>query len=198
MATRRPSGLPPNLKMVRDDLESLRSQIEELTELEILVGFPEETTGREASEDEPEGITNAALGYIHDNGEPERNIPARPFMIPAMQEVEGRVTEALTQTARRVLLARGKRKVDVAVYFERIGSIVELAIKNKINEGIPPPLSDATLRARAARGRMGAMWELAWRAAGAPPGVDGLAKPLVDTAQMRNSVRYVVRRRRRT
>lgn len=183
---------PKNLKVSRDSVAQLRDQLKKLAELEVLVGFPEDSSAREENLGEPE-ITNAALGYIHDNGDPDSRIPQREFMKPAMLEVQEPVTNMLMGLARGVLNSRG---TDVEAGLHRIGSKVELAIKNKINEGIPPPLADSTVRNRARRGREGAMWELAWRAAGVPPGVDGLAKPLVDTAQMRNAVKYVVRKRK--
>lgn len=165
-----------------------------LAEREVLVGFPEDTTQRDnsATPGAPD-ITNAALGYIHDNGQPEANIPARPFMIPGMREAEPAVTRHLTWTARQVLNRNGVGAIERG--FERVGLAAQAALRRKINEGIPPPLSEYTLRDRARRGRKGAMWELAWRAAGAPASTE-LAKPLIDTGQLRNAINYVVRPRK--
>lgn len=189
--------LPANLKMSRDGLADLRASLATLANSEVLVGFPEETTERGDAEEIEESkgpITNAALGYIHDNGSPEVNIPARPFMIPGIENAKEAVTDKLGQMARAVV-TKGAGQDRVAQGFEQVGSIAELAIKNKINEGIPPPLSEYTLQERARKGRKGAKEELALRAKGEEPGTQ-LAKPLVDTAQMRNSVKYVVRARR--
>ena len=189
--------LPANLKMSRDGLADLMASLTTLANSEVLVGFPEETTERGDAEEIEESkgpITNAALGYIHDNGSPEVNIPARPFMIPGIENAKEAVTDKLGQMARAVV-TKGAGADRVAQGFEQVGSIAELAIKNKINEGIPPPLSEYTLQERARKGRKGAKEELALRAKGEEPGTQ-LAKPLVDTAQMRNSVKYVVRARR--
>ena len=165
-----------------------------LAEKEVLVGFPEDTSARtDAETKSPVDITNAALGYIHDNGAPEQNIPARPFMVPGILEARETLTRQLTSIARDVLLRRGVGAVDEG--FERVGLRAQFALRKKINEGIPPPLSEWTLRDRARRGRVGAMWELAWREAGAPATTE-LAKPLIDTGQLRNAINYVVRLRR--
>lgn len=195
--------LPANLRLTRNNTEKLVNSIQRMAGREVLAGFPEESTDRDMeTEDETDTkpITNAALGYIHDNGAPEQNIPARPFMLPAMQEAAPKVTEKLTQVMRRVVTGGTKKSFSmdlVDVGLEQAGSIAELAIKNKINEGVPPPLAESTLKARAARGREGAKEELKRRAEGNAAGTD-LAKPLVDTAQMRNAVKYVVRPRRRS
>ncbi len=110
-------------------------------------------------------------------------------MYPAMASVEDKVASRLASIANKV--ARGDPGAAEAG-FHQIGLMVKLAIQNKINEGIPPPLADSTLRARARRGRKGAKKELEARAEGKAPGVTN-AKPLVDTAQMRNAVNYAIR-----
>jgi hypothetical protein len=53
-------------------------------------------------------------------------------------------------------------------------------------------LSEVTLRRRAAKGRKGAKKELMRRAQGLAPST-AFAKPLIDSAQMRNALNYVIR-----
>lgn len=183
------------LTVKADGVGELREMIKLLAKKEVLVGFPEDTSARTGDEDAE--ITNAALGYIHDNGDADAHIPPRPFMVPGMKDAEARATAQLTKMAKDVLARKGTAAIDQG--FERLGLMVATTIKRKINEGIPPPLADSTLRERANRGgkskgRQGANWELAWRAAGAPPSTE-LAKPLIDTGQLRNAVSYVVRER---
>lgn len=180
-----------SLRVKSDNVPDLHAVMQRLTQREVLVGFPEENTVRESGElSEP---TNASLGYIHDNGAPEANIPARPFMLPALESVRDQMAEGLAAGARGMLRRQSLEELEKGLH--RVGFIAEVAIKTKINEGIPPPLANSTLRARASRGREGAMWELAWRQAGAPAGTE-LAKPLIDTGQMRNAVKYVIRDRK--
>lgn len=174
-----------------------------LSSREVLVGFPEDTTAREldlgtttkgkANLGGASDVTNAALGYIHDHGMPEQNIPARPFMVPGIKAAEPKIISALEWTAKQVLRRGGVPAISMG--FERAGIAAQFGIRNAINEGIPPPLSEATLRERARRGRKGAKQELTNRSAGLPPSTD-LAKPLVDTGQLRNAVNYVVRERK--
>lgn len=189
MATPKGSGVQI---LKRANAEKLYRDLGKLSDVEVLVGFPEETTDRDS---EDHGITNAALGYIHDTGMPEQNIPARPFMIPGIADAKDAVAAKLGQLA-KAITRPGDNAETIARGMTQVGLIAKLAIQNKINEGIPPPLADATLRARAAKGRKGAAAELKLREAGQAPGV-GLAKPLVDSGQLRNAVNYVIRSRRK-
>lgn len=184
------------LKTTVDNVDALKDLLHQLAAREVLVGFPEDTTARESSPDEPEGITNAALGYIHDTGAPEHNIPARPFMLPGMEEAEESVTKALASTARQLLNVKGAGASVIDQGLHKAGLKAQFAIRRKINEGVPPPLADLTLRKRAAKGRKGAKKELERRAQGEAPSTQ-FAKPLIDTAQLRNAINYVIRDRKK-
>lgn len=170
-------------------LSDVTADIKLLVGVELLVGFPAETSGRDESGEEQGPITNAALGYIHETGMPEQNIPARPFLAPAIEENKEMIEKRLAGIAKKVL-AGDKNAVEVG--YQSLGLKMQAAIRNKINEGIPPPLAASTLRARAARGRKGAQEELDARRQGEAPGTVN-AKPLVDSGQMRNAVNYAIR-----
>ena len=176
-----------------DNLAEFQKAIKRLARDEVLVGVPEETTGREDAISQASGITNASLAYIHDNGAPEARIPQRPFMIPGMERSKQNVTELLGKMANYGLQQTPNvAKVDEG--FNRIGLIVRDNMREVIAEGIAPALADMTLRARAAKGRKGAKLELERRAAGIPPGTD-LATPLLDTGELNKSLNWVVRKR---
>jgi len=179
----------------KDFLEDLLKTLEGLTEIEVLVGFPEETDERKPDPDDPKKPqpVNAVIAYIQDNGAPEKNIPPRPFMIPAMQNCRARVTKALFVGALRAL-NKPKDKSLVVKTFMAAGLVAQNALRAKINEGIPPPLAESTLQQRARRGRKGAKKELANRAAGLGAST-ALAKPLIDTGQLRNAATFVLRKR---
>lgn len=187
-----PGGLKPFLKITRDSLEDLRDSVKVLVENEVLVGFPEDTTTRK---DDPEDreITNAALGYIHNTGMPEQNIPAREFMESGIRDGQDKITAQLARTAKITLTKRSP--VATQQGLERVGLTAQAALRRKINEGIPPPLADATLRERARRGRKGAKIELQRRGDGEAPSTQ-FAKPLIDTGQLRNAINYVIRKRK--
>ncbi len=183
--------IPKNLRINRGkgpSLDQIQQRIRTLADLQILVGVPSDQTNR----DDDEGLTNAALAYIHDNGSPDENIPPRPFMRPGIESVQPQIRRRMAKMARSVTSTSAD---SMAAQATAVGLIAKLGIQNKINEGIPPPLADSTLRQRAAKGRKGAQEELKARREGEAPGVT-LAKPLIDTAQLRNSINYVIRSRK--
>lgn len=186
MASSRKTGV---VVVNRQSVAGIHDALAELASNEVLVGFPEDTTERD---EEDTSLTNASLAYIHDTGMPEQNIPARPFMIPGVEQGLPKAAEALKSTARAVLTSKSREVASAGLH--RVGLIVQAAIRGKINEGVPPPLAKSTLQERARRGRKGAKQELELRARGEAPSVQ-FAKPLIDTGQMRNAVNYVIRKR---
>ena len=171
-----------------DRVNEVIKAIGALTKMDVLVGVPESETERE-SQDEP---NNATLAYIHEHGSPARNIPARSFLVPGVADAKGKYRPRLIKAAQLAL--DGKTK-DALKQLEAAGILAEQGVKEKINSGDFIPLSDATVAARARRGRKGAAAELERRASGLPAGTD-LAKPLIDTVQLRNSITHVVREKK--
>lgn len=156
--------------------------IETLTNSEVLVGIPGDATERkpEPGQTAPT-ITNAALGYIHEFGLPEHNIPARPFLRPGIQEAMPAIISRLRRAAQKVL-ANLDDPETAQKELVSVGLIAQNMVRRYMNRGIPPPLAQSTLHKRAGtkgKPRRGGRLELARRAAGGAPGVD-LAKPLVD------------------
>jgi hypothetical protein len=151
----------------------------------VLVGVPEETTDVR-NEDGKEYITNASLAYIHDNGAPEAGIPARPFMVPGIEAVQDRLTRQLRRAATVAFNTRAPGRRARAAHGRPDG---QLSIQKTIQQGIPPPLADATLRARARKrkGRVGPGLELLSRQMGAAPSMD-FVTPLIDTGDMLKSI----------
>lgn len=149
----------------------------------VLVGIPAEA-GRDDG-----GPSNAVLGYLHEYGEPERDIPARPFLRPGAESVGDKIVEELQRGAQRavavVITPSGSfeqaiPEVDKALH--RIGLVAQNAVRARLSEGIPPPLSPRTIYARLHRKK--------GRRSG------GEMKPLIDSGQLRRSVTYVVETRR--
>lgn len=195
MVTRRTLGRGKTTLNVTDqtDVKQVHAALTALAKREVLVGFPEDTTERD--DDGDKDLTNAELAYIHDNGAPEANIPARPFMIPGIAAAEGRLAETMLAGGRRVLQSKHPH-LEVEPALHTVGLVAQAAIRSKINEGVPPPLAEATLHDRARRGRKGAKMELERRSRGEAPSTE-FAKPLIDTGQMRNAVNYAIRDRKR-
>jgi len=186
------------VKIIKGEEKQLLTALNQLADVEVLVGFPESGAGRDPGVDGEGGeITNAALAYIHDNGAPEQNIPARPFMLPGIESVQKQLNAKLKQVGAAATRAGSPSNL-VEVGLTQVGLIAQLGIQRYINSGVEPPLSDRTLQARARRQRGGksAKAELAARKRGEAPSASG-AKPLIDTTQMRDAVTYVIRSRKR-
>lgn len=168
-----------------------------LTRQEVLVGVPGETNfkGREAGEP-----SNAALAYVHDNGEPAANIPARPFMRPGIKNAQPQILNQLR--AAGVAALRGD-STKVTARLHAAGFAAVAGIRAVITAGIPPPLAPSTVADRI-RHRKGATWRRKRRAevaanvaAGAAPG-EGIFTPLIDTGAMRAAITHVIRARGRS
>jgi len=178
--------MKPGAKTLIDNVAKVIGGIETLATTRVMVGVPAEKGSR--TDGEP--INNAALAYIHDNGAPEAGIPARPFLRPGVDAKKAEIEAGFEKVGRAALDGRTEA---VERGFHAVGLIGQNAVRAKINEGVPPPLAESTLRARAARGRKGAAQELANRKAGMPASTE-LAKPLIDTGQLRNAQTYVIRK----
>jgi len=172
-------------KMTVDKLAQVLKTISDLATKEVLVGVPE--ANDERKEDEP--INNAAIGYIMETGSPANNIPARPHLVPGIQDVQAEVAEKLRDGA-AAALSGSQSGVNKAL--NAAGMIGQRGVRAKITDGPFTPLAESTLRARARRGRKGAAKELASRAAGNEPD-NANAKPLIDSGQYRQAITYVVR-----
>jgi hypothetical protein len=173
--------------MTVDKLAAVTKGIGALVARDVLVGIPQTKAPREG-----DPMNNATIGYIMENGSPAANIPARPWLVPGVKDVQAEVAAELGGAAKAALSGQPGA---IAGNLERAGLTAQNAVRAKINSGDFTPLSDATLRARARRGKRGskgARAELASRAAGNAPSTAS-AKPLIDSGQFRNSVGYVVR-----
>jgi len=174
------------LQKIVDNVAKATAGIAALGTTRVMVGVPAEKGSRK----DGEPINNAALAYIHEHGAPEAGIPARPFLKPGIEAKQPEIEAGLVKTG-RAALEGNPSAVDRG--FNAVGLIGQAAVRTKITEGPFQPLSEATLRDRARRGRKGAAQELANRKAGMPASND-LAKPLIDTGQLRNSLNYVIRK----
>lgn len=158
--------------VTKDRVDEMLASVQELVQKELLVGIPAATAARDP-EDGEEPIDNATLGYIHEFGAPAANIPARPFLIPGLQDARDQVGKRLGRAASAALDGNAERIEDE---YDAAGLIAQNAVRRKITEGPFVPLKPATLAKRRARGRKG-------------------DKPLLDTGQLRRSITYVVRNR---
>lgn len=165
-----------------DGLLDILNAVSELSQIDVLVGVPHGEARTEG-----DGMTNAAIGYLLETGSPSQNIPARPFLVPGVEEVEEVIAEKLTYAVDAALTGNSKRMI---FYLEAAGTKAMNSVRMYFVNGEFAPLSLATIRARANRGRVGAKKYLKQIKLGPPE--DGLVKPLIDTQQLRKSVTYVI------
>lgn len=181
--------------------------LNDLSKTSVLVGIPADAKSRTASEwlnmtKGVAGITNAALGYMMETGSPAQNIPARPWLKPGVAESKSRWSPYLEQACQAAL--NGDTGV-MERALNAAGNVAATAVKKKITAGIPPPIKPSTMAARArhrgGKTRQQRIKRAAERAAYRKfyagytkdtPVLSGGVTPLVDTAQMLNSITWVV------
>lgn len=156
------------LTVLRDDTAKLRRSMDALAANHVLVGVPSTTAGRDSGP-----IDNATLGYIHENGSPAANIPARPFLKPGIAGIHSKIVARLRKTA---VTALSGNPAGVMRDLQALGFMGAAAVQAKITDGPFEPLAPATLAARRRRGAT-------------------RTKPLIDTGKLRQAITFVIRKR---
>lgn len=156
------------IQVVKDRTKSIVDNIRKVKFVDVLVGIPAEKAQRQAG-----GMTNAVLGYLHENGVPELNIPRRAFLMPGIRDEQAKIASYLKQATQASM--RGD-KAGMERALNAAGLTGMKGAQHKITKGPFIPLAASTLRRRRARGRTG-------------------TRPLIDTGQLRRALTYIVRNR---
>jgi hypothetical protein len=191
--TRDQEGL---VTVTEDHTEELLRALDELARVQVLIGIPNDAeqphyggtgarestgTARVATAEGPAEINNAVLGYIHEHGSPINNIPPRPWLAPGVEESKSRWLPYMEQAGTAVLtFPSDSSKMDRALH--AAGMTAVSAVKTRIVAGIPPALSERTIAARR------------YRTPSRQARQQADVTPLVDTAQMLNSISYVIKK----
>ena len=149
-----------------DRLEEMMRKTQELASTQVLVGIPAANTSRK---DGP--ISNAALGYIHEMGSPARNIPARPWLGPPVNRMKDEAAAMLKQAAE--LRFDGKTP-EADQVLNALGLTAQNKVKANLVAGGDPafaPNAPSTIARK------------------------GSDSPLINTAQLLNSITYVLRKK---
>ena len=116
-------------------------------------------------------INNATLAYIHEHGDPSRNLPARPFLRPVMEQERAFVETTLSKAMREALTHFDAKSIPVAL--RRIGLQLSTRAKENIRtQHNMAPLSKRTLARKGSK-----------------------TKALIDTGQLLNAITYEVGKR---
>ena len=138
----------------------LIERMKSLGEPKVYIGIPASTNARQGSSN------NATLAATHELGAPSRGIPARPFLIPTMQNNADKYVRLMAQGFKTAL--QDKTKADEV--YEKIGLVASSDVKDYIVSGQFVPLKQSTIDRK------------------------GSSKPLIDTGELRNSISYEVRK----
>ncbi len=185
---------------------SLGAATRDLVRQRLLVGIPDTTAERKPEPDE-KGTppSNAVIGYTMEFGDPDRNIPARPFLTPGIDAVRDKIADTLKTAGAEVLTGDAGA---AARGFAKAGLVAVSSVQAKITDGSFVPLSQRTIEARARRrnpdsGKLSqaavskrARQYLDLQAQGTPDDIlqgAGLVVPLVDTGQLRRAITFVIR-----
>lgn len=154
-----------------ENLKNLLKAVNYTEDNYVLVGIPQKTTSR--PKDEPGvGITNAELLFIHTNGSPVNNIPARPVIEPAIENDSERISKMLSNAFDA--LCEGNKET-----CERIMQQVGIRAQKVSREWFTnpangwPPNSPGVIAAKLKKGSTS-------------------PKPLIDTDELRKSITYVI------
>ena len=141
-------------------VKGLLERIAELGEPKVYIGIPSSTNARQGASN------NATIAAVHELSAPTRGIPARPFLIPTMQNNAEKYTNLMAQGFRNALQDKEK----AAEVYEKIGLVASTDVQDYIVSGQFVPLKQSTIDRK------------------------GSSKPLLDTGEMRNSISWEVRK----
>jgi hypothetical protein len=179
------------VQRVVDNRAVIQRRIAELAAKEVLVGIPADTSART----EPGTASNALLGYVHEHGVPEHNLPARPWLRPGVADKLDQIQRYLRQAGTLALRGDGDGMLNA---LRAAGQTGATGAQQKITTGPFAPLSERTIIARLRKTKAGQTRLRRMRRAGQDVVAWGQAnlKPLIDTGQMRRAVTFIVRSRR--
>lgn len=160
-----------NVDVKFDKTKDIEKSLKKMASSYVVVGIPQKSASRKPEPGESSTPTNAEIGYINEKGSPARNIPARPFLVPGVKDTEKDISRITKSSADAVL--DGRKSVDHAL--ELIGQKAVSNVKKRIVNSVDmKPLAKKTRERRK----------------NYKPG--DIAKPLIDTGQLLNSITYVV------
>lgn len=178
------------VRQVRMDLSAIRRAVAALTGQDVYIGVPEDKTSRQAAGDS--GASNALLAYVHEFGVPERGLPARPSLLPGIEDIRDEAARILEDAARRAL-SGDEAAVDRAL--NKIGVLGQNAVRARFVANEWPPLAESTLDAKPKIGERTDRKGRTVAVRGKSRRERGAVNPLIDTGQLRRAYTYVVRKR---
>lgn len=179
-----------SVKQVFNNAAEIRKALKALTEQDVYIGIPAEKAGREAA-----GMNNASLGYIHEFGAPAAGIPARPHLIPGIEDIVPEAVVLLKSAAQKALAGNAGA---VETSLNKIGILGQNAVRARFVDNDWPPLQDATLDYQALKKDEDGTVQTDKK--GNPKRKKSRRErertnPLIDTGQLRKAYTYIIRKR---
>lgn len=183
-----------NMK-VNDNSPELKKILKELSELDILVGVPEENSSRE---DEP--VTNAELVFIHTHGvrskpmreEMKDNITNLGYSAAYSMYIQAHGSPLMSVPPRPIIEAAIEHPPNTKIIGEELGKVLEKVI----NEDYPGALQQCEKAGIVAETLVKDWWDNpanGWpENSPATIAAKGSDKPLVDTGELRKAITSTV------
>lgn len=167
-----------DVKETGDGLRAIKQAIAFFNANHVMVGIPD-GGGSSAN-----GMSNVALAFIHSNGSPKHNIPARPFLEPAIEQAAGQIAELMKVAAIQAIegdTGAAMKKLDDA------GTAGENAAKSFFKSGRLAANAEITIHGGWMKNKV----------SGKTFYVKGKksAGPLIDTGNLRGSITHVIEKR---
>ena len=171
----------------KDNTPQMLQAMRELARTRVYVGIPASAKPRPPED----GITNAEIGYVQEHGQPETNLPARPFLVPGVMAVHQQTIAFFQQAQNAALdgnLAQARR------FMNRAGLNAAASVQNHIPTAGWAPLSQRTIDERLEKHPFVYTRDPVTNKRTRRQALASDVTPLVDTGALRQSITYVSRR----
>lgn len=115
-------------QFTKDNTSVLTQLLQKLEQQQVLLGIPIDSDNNERSDS---NLTNAQIGFIQEYGSPINNLPARPFLIPGIENNTREFSKAI-QNDLPGLLELNKGTQDVNSLFDNLGTVAVEAVQSEI------------------------------------------------------------------
>lgn len=161
-------GVGWEAKVVTDNFSKQLEAIDFVKNNSVYVGIQQKDTTRDGDD-----VTNAELLFIHTNGSPARNIPARPVIESAIKDSSAQLSKIMLRAAQYALqgkFAEATKQLHIAGTRGR--DVSKLWFTNPKNHW--PPNAPSVIKEKLKKGSTD-------------------PKPLIDTGELRNAISYFVK-----
>lgn len=150
---------PPTYESRDVGKAKLKKNLQALSRYFVKIGVPSTAAAPTDDKGAPMGISMAQLAYIHEQGSPSNNMPARPFNRLTKNRCKGQFRKLLRRSYLKILRgASPTRELKI------IGVAYEGEMKNTFTISVFVPLKPATVRSK------------------------GSSRPLIDSGALRGSI----------